>query len=256
MIGVFDSGIGGLAVLREVRRLMAEADLLYLADQARAPYGTRTLAEVEAISLEIGGWLLDQGATTLVVACNTASAAALESLRTRFDAIPIVGMEPAVKPAAERTSSGVIAVFATAATFQGRLFESVVSRHGSGVRVVARACPRWVELVEIGEVDGAEVEASVAGPVSEARAEGADVIVLGCTHFSFLAPAIERLAGPGVTVIDPAPAVAAQTVRVATEPGEGGSLHLVTSGDPARLADLASQVAGVITPVQPVRYVP
>lgn len=256
MIGVFDSGIGGLSVLREIRSQMPEADLLYLADQARAPYGVRSLAEVEAITLEIGGWLIDRGATTLVVACNTASAAALDSLRARFDQLPVVGMEPAVKPAAAQTASGVIAVFATAATFQGRLFESVVSRHGADVQVVARACPDWVELVERGQVSGPEVEESVSGPVAEARLEQADVAVLGCTHFSFLAPVIGRIGGPGLAVIDPAPAVAAQTARVATDPGRGGELRLVSSGDPARLVALAAEVAGITTPLEAWEYEP
>lgn len=255
MIGVFDSGIGGLSILREIRRQMPDADLLYLADQARAPYGPRSLEEVEAIALEIGGWFVDRGATTLVVACNTASAAALESLRARFTQIPIVGMEPAVKPAAAQTASGVIAVFATAATFQGRLFESVVSRHGGGVRVVARACPEWVELVESGSVDGPEVERAVKGPVAEARAEMADVAVLGCTHFSFLAPVIGQTGGPGLVVVDPASAVASQTARVAPDPGGGGSLRLVSSADPGRLMALAAAVAGVTTPLETWEYV-
>lgn len=241
-------------MLREIRAHMPSADLLYLADQGRAPYGTRTLAEVEQISVEIGEWLVGQGATTLVVACNTASAAALETMRSRFDGIPIVGMEPAVKPAAARTRSGVIAVFATAATFQGRLFESVVSRHGEGVRVVARACPRWVELVESGLIAGAEVEEAVAVPLGEARGEGADVAVLGCTHFSFLAPLLLDLGGGELTVIDPAPAVGAQTARVAREPDGEGTLRLVTSGDPALLESLAAGVAGISTSLPVVEY--
>lgn len=250
MIGVFDSGIGGLSVLREIRREMPPADLLYLADQSRAPYGPRTLSDVEEISLEIGAWLIEHGASTIVVACNTASAAALESLRARFDVLPIVGMEPAVKPAAATTHSGVIAVFATAATFQGRLFESVVSRHGAGVRVVAMTCPEWVELVESGRVTDRDVTEAVAGPVKDARSQGADVAVLGCTHFSFLAPLIVDQAGGALTVIDPAAAVAAQTKRVAVDPGFGGTLRLVTSGDPARLARLAADVAGLTTPLE------
>ena len=248
MIGVFDSGVGGLSVLREIRGLMPSADLLYLADRSRAPYGSRTLDDVRQISMGIGEWLIDQGASTLVVACNTASAAALETLRDRFPGLPIVGMEPAVKPAAARTGSGVIAVFATAATFQGRLFESVVSRHGTGVRVVARACPQWVELVEAGLVVGDEVERSLRAPLNEAMEAGGDVAVLGCTHFSFLAPAITAMAGEALTVIDPAPAVAAQTARVATESGGEGMLRLAASGDPARLVSLASSLAGVTTP--------
>lgn len=247
MIGVFDSGVGGLSVLKEIRALMPDSDLIYVADRARAPYGTRSLPEVEKISLDIGRWLIDRGASTLVVACNTASAAALETLRAHFDGLPIVGMEPAVKPAAARTHSGVIAVFATAATFQGRLFESVVSRHGTGVRVVARACPDWVELVEAGLVTCDDVERSLAPTLAEVLAEGADVAVLGCTHFSFLAPAIASLGGESLAVVDPAPAVAAQTARVATESAGNGVLRLAASGDPAPLVSLAESLAGIST---------
>ncbi|MGH8945803.1 MAG: glutamate racemase [Acidimicrobiia bacterium] len=255
MIGVFDSGVGGLSVLSEIRGLMPNSDLLYLADRARAPYGNRTLDDVRQISMGIGEWLIEQGASTLVVACNTASAAALETLRARFPGLPVVGMEPAIKPAAARTSSGVIAVFATTATFQGRLFESVVSRHGAGVRVVARACPEWVELVEAGLVDGEVVQRTLQAPLNEAIGAGADVAVLGCTHFSFLAPAMAAIGGEALTVIDPAPAVAAQTARVATEPDGEGMLRLAASGDPARLVSLAASLAGITTP-HPVLKVP
>ncbi|MGH3649932.1 MAG: glutamate racemase, partial [Acidimicrobiia bacterium] len=168
---MFDSGVGGLSVLRGVRDLMPDADLLYVADRARAPYGTRSLTEVETISKEVADWLIDRGATCLVVACNTASAAALESLRATHPDIPIVGMEPAVKPAASLTRSRKVAVFATAATFQGRLFESVLTRFAEGVEVITRACPEWVQLVEEGIVTGSKAEDPVrraVAPVIEA----------------------------------------------------------------------------------------
>src|SRR5690606_3747694 len=144
---------------------------------------------------EIASWLIDRGATTLVVACNTASAAALDDLRLVHPTIPIVGMEPAVKPAVAATGTGVIAVFATAATFQGRLFESVVSRFTEGVIVLTRACPEWVLSVEAGEVDGVEVEAIINPTIADVMDQGADTLVLGCTHFSFLGPTIDKVAG-------------------------------------------------------------
>jgi glutamate racemase len=245
VIGVFDSGVGGLSVLVEIRKKLPDADLLYVADRARAPYGPRSLGQIQEFSLEIAGWLIDHGSRTLVVACNTASAAALDRLRLEHPEVPIVGMEPAVKPAAVTTHTGVIAVFATAATFQGRLFESVVSRFGDGVTVVTAARPDWVESVEAGRVEGPEVEAMVRESVMEATAAGADTLVLGCTHFSFLAPVLERVAGPDVKVIDPAPAVAAQTARVATVTTGSGATSFAVSGDPARFRSLAASLAGI-----------
>lgn len=233
--------MGGLSVLRSIRELLPDADLLYVADRERAPYGTRTLAEVSAIAHEITRWLIEEGASAVVIACNTASAAALYSIRDRHPDLAVVGMEPAVKPAAQGTSSGTVAVYATAATFQGELFESVVSRFASGVDVMKRACPEWVELVERGIVDGPLVEEAVGSVVSEAVDAGADRIVLGCTHFSFLAPVIERLSG--IEVIDPAAAVAAQTARVAPDTVSGGRTKLVASGDLEEFAALARQLA-------------
>ena len=249
MIGIFDSGVGGLSVLREIRRALPEADLTYVADRARSPYGTKSLDEVEAISLQIGSWLLDRGASCLVVACNTASAAALDSLRAHHPEIPIVGMEPAVKPAALASNSQKVAVCATAATFQGRLFASVVERFANGVEVLTRACPEWVELVERGETDGPAVEVSVSRVVEPLVSEGVDVIVLGCTHFSFLRDKIEEVSG--LEVVDPAGAVAAQTVRVCREPGATATLTLAASGDTAEFANLASGLASISKAVIP-----
>jgi glutamate racemase len=150
-------------------------------------------------------------------------------------------MEPAVKPAASTSNSGTIAVFATEATFQGELFDSVVSRHASNTEVIATACPDWVDLVEQGLFTGPVVEKAVAGPVRDAIAAGADSLVLGCTHFSFLAEAIHAVAGDIVSVIDPAPAVAAQTRRVAHQSGGRGRLKLAASGDLDQFARLAGQ---------------
>lgn len=247
MIGVFDSGVGGLSVLTWVRAKLPDADLVYVGDRARAPYGERSLAEVERMSHEIADWLLAKGARCLVVACNTASAAALDSLRARHPEIPIVGMEPAVKPAAAGTRNGKVAVFATKATFQGRLFASVVSRFASGIEVIERACPGWVELVERGIVSGAVAEGALRVEIEPVVAAGADVVVLGCTHFSFLAPLISELSG--MDVIDPAPAVAAQVARVAADDGGQGDLLLAASGDRAEFARLAAVLAGIEAPV-------
>jgi glutamate racemase len=245
MIGVFDSGVGGLSVLAEIRHLLPAADLLYFADQGRAPYGVRSLEEVAAMSGEVTEWLLARDAKVITIACNTASAAALHQLRARHPGIPFVGMEPAVKPAALNTTSGIIGVLATAATFQGELFASVVQRHASKAKVLNMPCPTWVELVERGEVDGPETRRQVEAGLAKLLEDGADTLVLGCTHFSFLVPLIEDIAGPEVTVFDPAPAVARQVQRVAGDLGGDGRLVLATSGDPGRLDELAGRLAGI-----------
>lgn len=249
MIGVFDSGVGGLSVLREIRVALPEADLVYVGDRARAPFGTKSLAAVESISNDIADWLLERGATCLVVACNTASAAALDSLRLRHPRLSIVGMEPAVKPAAVASRSRKVAVFATAATFQGRLFASVVTRFAEDVDVLTTACPEWVDLVERGVTTGGEARKVVTPALEAAVEQGADVIVLGCTHFSFLRPLIEDVTG--LDVLDPAPAVAAQTARVAPDVRGDGVLTLAASGDTSHFARLALALASIDEPVIP-----
>jgi len=243
VIGVFDSGVGGLSVLSQIRERLPKADLLYVADQARAPYGTKSLAEVAEASDAVASWLIDEGARTVVVACNTASAAALHDLRKRHPGVSFVGMEPAVKPAALSTNSGVIGVLATAATFQGELFASVVRRHASGARVVSAACPEWVQMVEDLELAGPKALSAVADRLRPMIAEGVDTLVLGCTHFPFLVPLIRETAGAGVAVVDPSPAVARQVHRVDRE-GEGsGTVVFLTSGDRARFA---TQISGLV----------
>jgi glutamate racemase len=245
MIGVFDSGVGGLSILSEIRREMPAADLLYLADQGRAPYGVRSLEEVAAMAGEVTRWLLEHGATMVTVACNTASAAALHRLRAVNPDVPFVGMEPAVKPAAIHTASGVIGVVATAATFQGELFASVVQRHSQGARIIAQACPRWVELVEAAEIDGAEARRQVEKCLAPILAGGADTLVLGCTHFSYLVPLIDEVAGAALSIIDPASAVARQVARIAPTPNGEGTLTMATSGDPERFERVAYDLAGI-----------
>jgi glutamate racemase len=247
MIGVFDSGVGGLSVLTEIRRELPEADIVYLADQARAPYGVRSLEQVASMSGEVSRWLMDRGASTITIACNTASAAALHHLRSLHPDVTFVGMEPAVKPAALTSSTGVIGVLATAATFQGELFASVVQRYADGATVLTRACPRWVELVESGVTDGPEAREQVERCLAPLIEAGVDTLVLGCTHFPFLRSVIESVVGPGVNIVDPAPAVARQVKRVARSPRESGRLILATSGDPARFQQLAYDLAGIET---------
>ena len=249
-IGIFDSGVGGLGVLREIRSLLSRADLVYVADQAFAPYGERGLGAVRARAFAVSKYLIEGGATTVVVACNSASAAALHELRERFPSTSFVGMEPAVKPAAGVTKRGTIGVLATEATFQGELFASVVDRHARGVSVVARACPGLAAAIE----DGGDIDGLVNRYTGDVIGRGADTIVLGCTHYSFVADLIRTVAGAGVEVIDPAPAVARQTVRVHGGGAEAasGATTFLTTGTPDRFAAQIERLMGERVDVEPV----
>jgi glutamate racemase len=198
----------------ELVRQLPHEHTVYLADQSHVPYGSRSLAEVRAYSEAITRFLLAEGAKVIIVACNTASAAALHELRRIFSGVPFVGMEPAVKPAVEHTHNGIVGVIATQATFQGQLFASLVERYANGVQVLTQVCPGLVEAVEEGALDTPETECLLRQCLAPLLAAGIDQLVLGCTHYPFLRPLIERLVGPGVTVIDPASAVARQTGRV------------------------------------------
>jgi glutamate racemase len=216
-VGVFDSGLGGLSVLRELRRQAPAQPVLYIGDQFHVPYGVRSLEEVRGFSTAVVNFLVSQGASLIVVACNTASAAALHPLREQFPTIPFVGMEPAVKPAAEQTRSGVVGVLATYATFQGALYASVVERFAKGVTLLQSPCPGLVAEIEKGNLDGAETRAILKHELDPMLAQGIDTVVLGCTHYPFVIPMIREIVGAEVRVIDPAPAVSRQTVRLLKE---------------------------------------
>jgi glutamate racemase len=247
-IGVFDSGVGGLSVLKALRELLPGQPVIYFADQAHVPYGPRPLEEVRAYSEAITRFLLDLGCRLIVVACNTASAAALHYLRQEFPAVPFVGMEPAVKPAAENTHSGVVGVLATPATFQGALYASVVERFAQGVEVLAATCPGLVDQIEQGNLAGAETRRVLEEALRPMLRRGIDTVVLGCTHFPFVIPLIQEIAGPQVRVIDPAPAVARQVRRLlgyeAGEQAAPAPLRVLTSGDPVKLERLLPHLLG------------
>lgn len=255
MIGIFDSGLGGLSVLVEIRRLLPAADLVYVADRARAPYGPRSLAEVRRFAEETCELLASAGASMMVVACNAASAAALSQLRIKHPGTPIVGMEPAIKPAVGATRSLTVGVLTTAATFQGELFASVMDRFADGIAVLPRVCHGWVELVESGSLDGDAAEMLVRSHVEPVIAAGADTLVLGCTHFPFLVPLIRRAAGDDTRIIDPGPAVARQAGRVAAETGlaqGSGQLRFLTTGPIEGLASLVEGLTGLAVSPEPV----
>ena len=242
MIGLFDSGVGGLSVLREVRALLPNADLVYVADQARSPYGGHSLAEVEEAAERTAAYLIDRGANTVVVACNTASAAALRRLREAHPGTLFVGMEPAVKPAAAATVSKVVGVLATPTTFQAEVFDDLVGRFAAGIDVLPHPCPGWAAMVE--EKGHDADPAAVASHVRPLIEAGADTLVLACTHYPFIVDQIAAAAGPGVTIIDPAAAVARQVARVADGSGTGTTTFL-TTGDPGRFAAQIDRLLGI-----------
>lgn len=220
LVGVFDSGVGGLSVLQAIRTKMPGVPAIYLGDQGHVPYGSRSMEEVRTFSEEISRFLLEKGATLIVVACHTASAAALNYLRLTFSKVPFVGMEPAVKPAAEQTQSGVVGVLATPATFQGALYASVVERFAKGVIVLQDTCPGLVSQIEKGEFETIETESILRRALSPMLESGIDTVVLGCTHYPFVIPLIERIVGPDVRVIDPAAAIARQVERLLHTEGD------------------------------------
>ncbi len=239
-IGIFDSGAGGLSVYRELVKALPLERYLYFSDNAHCPYGEKTAAYIQERGRTITEVLLGLGADIIVVACNTATAAAIATLRAEYPGVPFIGMEPAVKPAALGTRSGVIGVLATAGTLKGSKYLNTRGLYQDNVKIVEHVGQGFVELVENGILDGPEAEATVRASLQPLLDAGADTIVLGCTHYPFLQPLIERLAGPEVKIIDPAPAVARQTVRILQErgipTGEGPfSVDLYFSGEPDSL---------------------
>ena len=240
-LGIFDSGSGGLSVYRELVKVLPRERFIYYSDNAHCPYGEKTALYIQERARFITDFLLGKGADIIVVACNTATAAAISMLREEYPSVPFVGMEPAVKPAALGTRTGVIGVLATAGTLKGSKYLNTRGRFEDNVRIAEHVGQGFVELVEAGILDGPEAEATVRASLQPLLDEGADVVVLGCTHYPFLRPVIERIAGPGVQVIDPAPAVARQAQRLLEERGvpmgEGPfSVELHSSGDPAALS--------------------
>lgn len=211
-IGVYDSGLGGLTVWRELRRALPCESLVYLGDGKNCPYGSRPRAEVCRLADAAVVRLRELGCKMIVVACNTATAAAIEFLRGKYPDMPIVGMEPAVKPACLRTRSRVVGVLATERSLDGDLFRRTAARYGSDIEIVASPGRGFVELVEADREQTPEAEACVRAAVEPMLARGVDQIVLGCTHYPFLTPVLERVvAGRDVAIVDPSAAVARRT---------------------------------------------
>lgn len=241
-------------MLRALKARLPEESVIYVADQAHVPYGPRPLEQVRRFSESISRYLLSKDAKIIVVACNSASAAALEHLRQMMPEIPFVGMEPAVKPAAQETHTKVVGVLATPATFQGALYASVVERFASGVTLLRDTCPGLVEQIEKGDLDGPETHRILRLALDPMLEQHVDTVVLACTHFPFVIPTIQKIVGPDVRVIDPAPAIARQTQRLLDAGGalnfNHGSAHwdFYTSGDPRHLELMNEQLLGLHLP--------
>ena len=239
-LGVFDSGVGGLSVLRELRALLPHEQIVYVADSANVPYGTKPPELIRDRSMRIARFLVEvRHARAVVVACNTATTHAVDLLRRTFGSVPFVGMEPAIKPAAAATRRGVVGVLATDATLDGERFASLMRRHAEGVEVLTQSCPGLVEQVEAGDLTGPRTIDLLQRYTAPLLARGADTIVLGCTHYPFLRDTLQGLVGPTVTLIDTAEAVARQTARVLVDrpdrdsTGAAGRVVFFTSGDPS-----------------------
>lgn len=260
-IGIFDSGVGGLSVLRAIRKQLPHEDIIFLGDQEHVPYGPRPIQQVREFSEAIVRYLLSKKAKLIVVACNTASAAALYYLRETFPRLPFVGMEPAVKPAAEQTQSGVVGVLATPATFQGELYASVVDRFANDITVLQDTCPGLVSQIEKGELDAPETRLILEAALMPMLEKGIDRVVLGCTHYPFVIPLIEEIVGPRVEVIDPAPAVARQTARLLEARGlrtpkqNPGTVIYLTTGGPSQLSPLLPRLIEENGEVRSVKWI-
>lgn len=218
-VGFFDSGLGGLCILDAFKTLCPHESTIYIADSKNCPYGNKPAAEIVKLAESNTRRLLRRGCKMVVVACNTATAAAIDFLRERHPEVPFIGIEPAVKPAALRSKTGVVGVLATAGTFGGRLYNETKAKFARDVTVIATVADEFVELVERNEVSGANAERAVRAKVEPILAAGCDKIVLGCTHFPHLKPLIEKICDGRAEVIDPSDAVARQAKRVLSARG-------------------------------------
>lgn len=259
-IGIFDSGVGGLSVLRAIRASMPEEAILYFGDQGHVPYGPRSMGQIQDFSEGITKFLLEHDSKLIIVACNTASAAALTHLRRQFPSVSFVGMEPAVKPAAETTKTGRVGVLATPATFQGALYASVVERFAAGVELFQHTCPGLVNQIEKGELDSAATRAILEDALQPMLQKNIDTVVLGCTHYPFVIPLIQQVVGEKVRVIDPAPSVARQAKRLLEAAGNENqnpgraSIRFVTSGNPSEMKSLLPVLLGETGEVESVAW--
>lgn len=247
-IGVFDSGVGGLSVLRHIREVMPNERLIYVADSGHVPYGDKSREYIEARSLTIARFLQQQGADAIVIACNTASAAAAASLRSQFN-MPIIAMEPAVKPAVAASRNGIVGVLATTGTLASARFAALLERYAGEVEIVTQGCPGLVEQVEKGELHSAQTRALVERYTAPLLASGADTLILGCTHYPFLAALITEVVGANIALIDTGAAVARQLQHriqseLSSRTAGDSSAQFFSSGDLPHAARIMSILWG------------
>ncbi len=248
-IGLFDSGVGGLSVAWHIRGELPAEKLLYIADSAYAPYGGKTSAQVEERAVKLSRYLAQRRIKALVVACNTATAAAIHRLRS-LHTVPIIGMEPALKPAVAMTRTGVIGVLATAGTLNSDKFYRLQAEVGRGVRIITQPCPGLVELVENGNLDGIKTRRLAAQYLGNLLSRGVDTVVLGCTHYPFLIPLFRHIAGPEIRVLDTGIPVSKQVRRqlearnLCAAPGKDGGLEILSTGDLARAREVIAKLWG------------
>ncbi|MEY2954166.1 MAG: hypothetical protein RLZZ401_2253 [Pseudomonadota bacterium] len=252
-IGVFDSGVGGLSVLRAIREALPHEHLLYVGDSAHAPYGDKPASYIEARAGFLARALLARNAKALVVACNTATVVAVQGLRS-WCPVPIVAMEPAIKPATRCTRSGIVGVLATRQTLASASVKRLCALYGGDVQVMLQACPGWVEQIERADLSSAQTRNLVEASVMPLVQAGVDTLVLGCTHYPFLRTLIQQIAGPGVTLIDPAAAIAQELSRrlegQARPPAEPPASELfLTTGEPEAVQAVIGQLWGCAVPV-------
>jgi glutamate racemase len=247
-VGIFDSGVGGLSVAREIRRALPAEDLVYVADTAYCPYGDRAVEEVRERALAVGRYLEAAGAKVVIVACNTATGAALELLREALT-VPVIGLEPAVKTGAARTRNRKVAVMATVGTLKSERYARLVRDHGDGVAVLAQPCPGLADLIEQGHLDDDVLARRVDELTRPIRESQADVVVLGCTHYLFVEDAVRRALGTGVDIVDSGPAIARRLAQVLRERGleaapGPGSLRMWTTGEPSAVQPVVDRLWG------------
>jgi glutamate racemase len=247
-IGIFDSGVGGLSVLCHIKARLPNERLIYVADQAHVPYGSRSLHEIRRFSEAIIRFLLARRAKLIVVACNTASGAALTQIRQTFPNVPFVGVEPAVKPAAAMTRSGKVGVLATASTFESSRYSDLMARFAREIEVYQDSCAGLVAQIESGAIDTPETDRLIRDYLTPMVAAGVDTVVLGCTHYPFVRSLIETIVGPEINIIDPAPAVARQAERLLVQrgllalAGNDGEVQVYTTGEPHLLAQVGQRL--------------
>ena len=241
MIGILDSGVGGLSVLREVKSLLPDHDITYIGDNSWCPYGSKSYEEICARTFALTEKLIALGAEVIVIACNSATIAAIEALRAHFP-ISFIGMEPGVKPAAKHTKTGTIGVLATQASLRGDKFHHLIAEHAKDLRVITQPCPSFVELIEQGTLAGPQVESAITEYTSTMINAEADVIILGCSHYPFLRPALAQQLPENIHFIDTGAAIARRVSEQNLRPSATPNLQVLTTGDPAHFQNIASQL--------------